>query len=196
MVYFSGQMGGNDGGETTGQAVTGRRNDGAGDRGPDQTFGADAFGLMFVNNPHPMWIYDRETLAFLAVNNAALATYGFGRDQFLSMTISDINPLSDQARLRPELMASRPDLQRTGPWFHRLASGVVIEVEILSHKMVFDGRPAVLASIEDVTERNRLQAQVRRLQESDPLTGLATGEFCWPRSTGLSPGQPVSAWWA
>src|SRR5215831_12934176 len=115
-------MGGRDGGET------GLR------RGPDQTFGSDAFGLMFVNNPHPMWIYDRATLAFLEVNQAAIAAYGYRRDEFLSMTITDINPLSDQARLRPELMSSRPDLQRSGPWFHRLASGAVIEVEILANK--------------------------------------------------------------
>jgi diguanylate cyclase (GGDEF)-like protein/PAS domain S-box-containing protein len=166
-------MGGRDGGETAGRAASGTWSGAAGRAGLDQTFGSGAFGLMFVNNPHPMWIYDRETLAFLEVNNAAMAAYGFRRDQFLSMTINDINPLSDQARLRPELMSSRPDLQRSGPWFHRLASGAVIEVEILSHKMVFDGRPAVLASIQDVTERNRLQAEVRRLRQSDPLTGLA-----------------------
>src|SRR5262249_30946943 len=134
-------------------------------------FGSAALRLMFDHNPHPMWIYDRESLAFLAVNDAAIATYGYRRDQFLSMTIIDIKPRSEQARLRADLTGSRPALQRSGPWFHQLSSGSVIEVEVSSHEIVFDSRPAVVVSIEDVTERNRLQAEVRRLQESDPLTG-------------------------
>ena len=54
---------------------------------------------LFFNNPLPMWIYDLETLAFLEVNNAAIAKYGYSRDEFLSMTIKDIRPPEDVPRL-------------------------------------------------------------------------------------------------
>ena len=47
---------------------------------------------LFYCHPDPMWIYDRETLRFLDVNDAAIAKYGYSRDEFLAMTIKDIRP--------------------------------------------------------------------------------------------------------
>ncbi|MGE5726876.1 MAG: PAS domain-containing protein, partial [Acidobacteriota bacterium] len=52
-------------------------------------------GLPFAKNSHPMWVYDRETLAFLDVNEAAVRKYGYSRAQFLAMTIADIRPEED-----------------------------------------------------------------------------------------------------
>ncbi len=39
--------------------------------------GDDDFHYLFANNPQPTWVFDPETLAFLAVNDAALRVYGF-----------------------------------------------------------------------------------------------------------------------
>jgi diguanylate cyclase (GGDEF)-like protein/PAS domain S-box-containing protein len=171
-------MGRQDGGDKTGQSDSstgsGRAADlGRSAAGAGAAPGVDALGLLFADNPHPMWVYDREDLTFLAVNDAAVATYGYQPDEFLSMTIADIRPPTEQARLREDVVLPRPAWQRSGPWYHRVKSGSLIEVEITSHETVFDGRPAVLVSSDDVTDRNNLRAQVRRLQESDPLTGLA-----------------------
>ncbi len=60
---------------------------------------------LFESNPHPMWIYDLETLSFLAVNNAAIHEYGFSRDEFLSMTIKDIRPKEDVDDLMENISA-------------------------------------------------------------------------------------------
>ncbi|MBE9192068.1 PAS domain S-box protein [Gloeocapsopsis crepidinum LEGE 06123] len=54
---------------------------------------------LFESHPCPMWVYDLETLSFLAVNNAAIQHYGYKRDEFLSMTIKDLRPPEDIARL-------------------------------------------------------------------------------------------------
>jgi PAS domain S-box-containing protein len=50
----------------------------------------ERYRRLFDSNPHAMWVFDAETLAFLAVNDAAIRLYGFSRDEFLEMTIKDI----------------------------------------------------------------------------------------------------------
>ena len=52
----------------------------------------ERYRLLFENNPQPVWVYDLETLAILAVNPSAILRYGYSRDEFLSMTIKDIRP--------------------------------------------------------------------------------------------------------
>jgi len=49
--------------------------------------------LLLEANPDPMWVFDSETLWFLAVNDAAIEHDGHSRDEFLAMTILDIRSL-------------------------------------------------------------------------------------------------------
>ena len=58
-----------------------------------------AGSFAFIRNPLPLWIFDRQTLAFVAVNDAALARYGYSRERFMGMKISDIRPAEDVPRL-------------------------------------------------------------------------------------------------
>ena len=55
--------------------------------------------LLFSGNPQPMYIYDAKTLAFLDVNEAALAQYGYAREELLRMCITDIRPVEDIPRV-------------------------------------------------------------------------------------------------
>ena len=66
------------------------------------------YRLLFDSNPHPMWIYDRETLAFLAVNDAAILSYGYSREEFLAKTIKDIRPPEDIPSLLEKVSEVKP----------------------------------------------------------------------------------------
>ncbi|MHB8810527.1 MAG: PAS domain S-box protein [Desulfobulbaceae bacterium] len=112
---------------------------------------------LFESNPHPMWIYDTETLAFLAVNNAAVAHYGYSREEFLSLTIKDIRPPEDVTRLMEKVADIRNGLNDSGTWRHRKKDGSVIDVEITSHTLRYKDRPARLILAHDVTARKRAQ---------------------------------------
>ena len=68
-----------------------------------------AFQLLFTNNPQPMWVFSVETLRFLDVNTAAIAFYGYSREEFLNMRITDIRPPEDVPRL---LRRDRPSPRR------------------------------------------------------------------------------------
>jgi PAS domain S-box-containing protein len=116
-----------------------------------------------------MWVFDRQTFIFLAINEAAIRHYGFSRQEFLGMTIADIRPLEDVPKLLESL--SQPS---KGPghssWQHTKKNGSVIDVEITSHTVDFDGRRAELVLANDVTERIRAQAALR--DKNDELAAM------------------------
>lgn len=125
---------------------------------------AEHYHAMFKANPIPMWVYDAETLQFLAVNHAAVRKYGYTREQFLGMTLRDLRPSEDLPVLAHVTQAPRPALQTTGPARHRRADGETILVETDSHEIVWGGRPARVAVLRDVTAQ--VQAAVA-VQESE-----------------------------
>jgi PAS domain S-box-containing protein len=110
-----------------------------------------SFEYLFLNNPLPMWIYDLETLNFLDVNQAAIEQYGYSRDEFLSMSLRDIRPAEDVERLVKDIAADRPNLQHSGIWRHVRKDGEVIQVEITSHRLEFQGRDAAMVVARNVT---------------------------------------------
>jgi diguanylate cyclase (GGDEF)-like protein/PAS domain S-box-containing protein len=119
------------------------------------------YRLLFDGNPNPMWVYDTDTLRFVLVNAAAVARYGYSRDEFLRMTIDDIRPAEDIAR-SPGGAAEGP-----GPRFsqmrHCTRDRSMLEVEISSDQALFDGREARLVLAHDVTQRKRSEDGVKRL---------------------------------
>ncbi|NJD27913.1 MAG: PAS domain S-box protein [Chloroflexi bacterium] len=104
-----------------------------------------------------MWVYDLETLAFLEVNDAAVLKYGYSRDEFLRMRIADIRPPDDVPALLANVAEQRTALQQSGHWRHRLKSGELIDVEIVSHTLRFAERAAALVVAQDVTARLRAE---------------------------------------
>ncbi|HSM86394.1 MAG TPA: PAS domain-containing protein [Candidatus Limnocylindrales bacterium] len=109
---------------------------------PDSAPEPKLCGLPFAKNSHPMWVFDRETLSFLDVNEAAVRKYGYSRSEFLAMTIADIRPQEDVPEL---LRTSRPHGASTGAaWRHRTRNGAIVPVAITSWEFIFRGRPAEL----------------------------------------------------
>ncbi|HLO30681.1 MAG TPA: PAS domain S-box protein [Anaerolineales bacterium] len=135
----------------------------------------EKYRYLFENNPHPMWIYDRKTLAFLAVNEAAVVKYGYSQQEFLSMTIRDIRPAEEVDRLMNNLAQPRQPLERSGGWKHRLKDGTLIDVEITSHTLEIDGHESALVVAQDVTERLRAERtqQLERARWQSIVEGIA-----------------------
>jgi PAS domain S-box-containing protein len=142
----------------------------------------DRYRRLFDSNPLPMWVYDRETLAFLAINDAAVLHYGFSREEFLGMTVNDLQPEGEVARLPEPSIAPTGELGPTNLWRHRKKDGTTIEVELTPHDLTFAGRRAELVLANDITDRRRTEAalqeteeQLRRAQRLEAVGNLAGG---------------------
>ena len=105
----------------------------------------EILGIPFANSPYPMWIYDRETLAFLEVNDAATQVYGFSRPEFMAMTLVDIRPPEDLPEFLRQTDHPRPIGQSTAEvWRHKSKDGTLFPVAITSWELTFRGHPAEL----------------------------------------------------
>jgi PAS domain S-box-containing protein len=108
-----------------------------------------------------MYVYDAETLRFLAVNHKAIAHYGYSQEEFLSMTILDIRPAEEIPRLLAAQIYSGP-FRDAMLWKHRKKSGELIEVETFLNAIQFDGRDARIVLATDVTARRQAEQQLRQ----------------------------------
>jgi PAS domain S-box-containing protein len=128
----------------------------------------DEYRVLFQSNPQPMWVYEVESLAFLAVNESAILHYGYSKNEFLAMTILDIRPLEDIPRLKaalPNDTATPPiKVHQSGTWRHRKKDGTLIEMQVYSEPVLFEGRPARLVLLNDVTELKRSTVQLHLLE--------------------------------
>ena len=141
----------------------------------------------FLSHPVPLWVYDRETLRFLAVNDAAVEQYGFSREQFLAMRVADLRAGAQPPALdrSPAHDGRRVHWRHTGVIQHRTADGRIIHAELTTHDLVFNGRPAIAVAAYDITERIRVDSECheaeQRLSEAQALAGL--GSWQWDART-------------
>jgi diguanylate cyclase (GGDEF)-like protein/PAS domain S-box-containing protein len=132
-----------------------------------------SFRLLFEGNPVPMWLFDPETLKFLAVNDAAVVHYGYVRESFLKMTLLHIVPQEDRQNVKNAIRIN-PGVDG-GPnrvWQHVKADGTEIDVLTFWRHTMFCDKPAQLVAIVDVTEKREAEARIAHMAHHDALTGL------------------------
>ena len=123
-----------------------------------------SFNDLFKAHPLPMWVYDLETLRFLAVNLAAISHYGYSEAEFLGMTLADLRPSEELPRMYQMLATTPADSHGQGTvWRHCKKDGSPIEVEITFHPLRYQGRDARFVLALDVTARLEAERKIARL---------------------------------
>ncbi len=121
----------------------------------------EQYRLLFDNNPIPMWVFDRTSLRFLAVNAAAIRQYGFTEPEFLSMRIADLYIAEETSNLLHEVGDGGKELEASR---HCKKNGTVIDVQIVCNSLNFHGADAMLVAAYDITEQKHSK---ELLQESE-----------------------------
>ncbi|GIW84641.1 MAG: hybrid sensor histidine kinase/response regulator [Gemmataceae bacterium] len=128
----------------------------------------ERYRLLFDGNPQPMWVIESHTGRFLAVNEAAIRVYQYNREEFSCLKASDLEVGELSVPIPPSTSSSR--FRR-----HRTRFGKILNVEIISHPLVVDGRDAELVLIHDWTERLQLEEQLRQAQKMEAIGQMAGG---------------------
>ena len=137
---------------------------------------ASALELIFSGHPLAMWILDRESLRFLSANEAAIEKYGYTREEFLEMNVTDISADDDVRALLNEIASVDATRRPSFVCQHRLRDGKIIDVELAMHLLGMGGRHRILALAHDVTQRKAEELKreetatyLRALIENCPL---------------------------
>jgi PAS domain S-box-containing protein len=132
----------------------------------------EKYKLLFSKNPMPMWVYNAKTFEFLAVNEAALKHYGYEREEFLQLKVTEIRPSDELDRFLQSNMIRDGNIRNAGVWKHRKKNGDLIEVEVLAQRIVYEGNDALLVLIHDVTDK--LKNEQALLKSYEQIKQLAS----------------------
>ena len=136
--------------------------------------------LRFEQTPLPVWIYDLETLAFLDVNEATLEHYGYTREEAMLMTVMDIHPPETLEETRTRIQHVKTgglgtETKRCST--HRTKNGVVITVELFCRTITWEGRPAEIVYVNDITQQAQSQLFLQAAKEKAEAANRAKSEF-------------------
>jgi two-component system NtrC family sensor kinase len=135
----------------------------------------DSMHRLFAAIPHAVWVYDAETLAFLEVNDRAVCDYGYSPEEFLQMRVCDLTSPEEIGRFNETLAAMDEDASVRGIWKHRTKDGRLLDVDLGMHRLEFKGHQAALVVAQDITERKRLEVELRHAQRLEAVGNLAAG---------------------
>ena len=134
--------------------------------------------LILEGSACPAWVLDARSLAFLEVNEAAARLYGYTREEFLGMTAKDLLAQEDAP---PPVAAgdASPDGSLSGRRRHRTKDGGLLEVDVASNPIDWDGRPAHLVLARDITRQVATEQTLRDMEERFSLVSRATNDVVW-----------------
>lgn len=120
------------------------------------------YRYLFESNPMPMWVFDLDDFRFLDVNEMAIQKYGYSREEFMTMTLTDIRPEADRDKFRHFDHAWRMSTQDTnrGVWRHCKKDGEIIDVEVIAHSITYQNKKARLVLLNDVTNRLKTEREL------------------------------------
>lgn len=136
------------------------------------------YRYLYEGHPLPALVYDRDSLRILAVNDAAIAEYGYPREDFLDLAADALVVGMDGDDVRREV--AREPAPHIGRRFrHRRRDGTTFAVTVYSSNLDFFGRPARLVLVLDISDQERIEAERERSEARFQMVARATSDAIW-----------------
>lgn len=120
----------------------------------------EKYRLLFERSPLPMWIYDRSSLRFVEVNLAAIRHYGYSKEEFLNMKITDIRPEKDVPELMKVIENADQVHKASREWKHIKKNGELIDVKITGASVMYGDTDHRLVLAIDITEQKAAEEKI------------------------------------
>lgn len=127
----------------------------------------EKYRYLFNNTPMIMTIWDLETSQVLELNKKATEAYGPARDERHELASFHAQQQEDMQGLQgfiKEMLANKSTFSRK-IWHQIRHDGEIRYMDIISHRIMYNDRPALLAIIEDVTEQYQAEENMKKMNE-------------------------------
>ncbi|MGA9293351.1 MAG: PAS domain S-box protein [Ignavibacteriaceae bacterium] len=108
---------------------------------------------ILYDNPFPVLIFNKENLKFLEVNDAALQLYGYSKDEFLNLDLTDLYTEDDMQTLLELTTENIQEGVFNGPYKHKKKDGSNILIEMSKISIIYKGKDAGLNVLRDITKK-------------------------------------------
>ncbi|MFL5808558.1 MAG: PAS domain-containing protein [Flavisolibacter sp.] len=135
------------------------------------------YRTLFQSNPLPCWIYDAETVQFLEVNKAAIAHYGYSKEEFLKHGLELLHSDEKIDKLKERLKNEKQKRSiAVNSWQHKKKNGEIIFVDLRINSINYRGVEAKLVVAHDVTAKVAAENELKKSNERFKLVSRATSD--------------------
>jgi PAS domain S-box-containing protein len=124
-------------------------------------FKGKVYDILIQNNPEPVFVYEKENLRFLEVNQTALSLYGYSKSEFLQMDLTDLYAPEDIQTLLGALNSNITEGVFSGPFRQKKKDGSFLHVEISKFSLKFNNKEAHYNVLRDVSKKLELEKQTQ-----------------------------------
>ena len=140
----------------------------------------EKYRQLFHNSPLPMWVTEIGNKRFIDVNETAIRQYGYNREEFLQMDVWKLRPGKDDGEFNKWLDEHYDDsIVHSGVWQHVRKNKSIIDVDVTSHRIIYENKPCRLIVANDITEKRKAEIAMQEALKRYNILAEATSDTIW-----------------